>query len=156
MIMIIGAGLVGRVMGSGATRRRPLRVLAFGSIASALGVLGIAAVGLSKMAPGVLPAAIAIGLWFVWSLMFGLLGPVRAACINEFIPSAQRATVLSLDSLFGDAGGALGQPALGWVATVASLPLAWAISAVAFLGAAPLYFASDRAARRLETTPAEK
>ena len=144
-----GAGLVGVVMRSGERRRHPAKVLAVGAIASALGVLGIAAVGLAKMPPGVLPAAIAIALWFVWNLMFGLLGPIRSGYINEYIPSAQRATVLSLDSLFGDAGGSIGQPILGWIATVASLPIAWTIGAIAFAGAAPLYVASGHAADKL-------
>ncbi|MDR3686142.1 MAG: MFS transporter [Coriobacteriia bacterium] len=146
LITIAGAGLVGTVMRSGAQRRSPARVLALGSAISALGVFGIAAVGLLKLPPGVLPAAIAIGLWFAWSLMFGLLGPVRSGFINEHIPSAQRATVLSLDSLFGDAGGSVGQPILGLIATSVGLPIAWAISSVAFLGAAPLYMVAGKAA----------
>ena len=146
LITIAGAGLVRRVMRSGAQRRSPARVLAFGSAISALGIMGIAAVGLVKLPPGVLPAVIAIGLWFAWSLMFGLLGPVRSGFINEHIPSAQRATVLSLDSLFGDAGGSVGQPVLGLIATSVGLPIAWAISSFAFLGAAPLYLVSGKAA----------
>ena len=150
VVMIGGAGLVRVVMRSGERRRHPARVLAVGSVASALGVLGIAAVGMLKIAPGVVPAAIAIGLWFAWNLMFGLFGPIRAGYINEYIPSAQRATVLSLDSLFGDAGGSLGQPILGWIATVASLPIAWALGAIAVAGAAPLYVDSAAAADRLD------
>ncbi len=146
-VTIVGAGLVGVVMGSGAARRPAASVLAVGSLVSAAGVLGIAAVGLSGIAPGVLPAGIAIALWLAWSLMFGMLGPVRSALINEHIPSAQRATVLSLDSLFGDAGGSLGQPALGWIATVVGLPVAWALSSIAFAGGAPLYAQAGRAAR---------
>ena len=147
VVMIGGAGLVGAVMGSGEKRRHPATILALGAIVSATGVLGIAAVGLLRIPAGVLPAAIAIALWFAWNLMFGLLGPVRSSYINDNIPSAQRATVLSLDSLFGDAGGSLGQPALGWIATVAGLPLAWAISSLAFAAGAPLYLVSGRAQR---------
>ena len=153
-LTIAGAGLIGVVMRSGARRRNPAGVLAVGSLVSAAGVLGIAAVGLSRLTPGVLPAAIAIGLWFAWSLMFGLLGPLRASFINEYIPSAQRATVLSLDSLFGDAGGSLGQPILGWIATVAGLPIAWAIGAAAFAGAAPLYVRSGQAVGESEVQTA--
>ena len=144
--MIVGAGLVRRVMRTGELRRHPARVLAVGSAVSALAVLGIAAVGLAKLTPGVVPAGIAILLWLGWSLMFGLLGPVRQGFINEHIPSAQRATVLSLDSLFGDAGGSVGQPALGFVATKMGLPISWVLSSIAFAGAIPLYGASARAA----------
>jgi len=150
VIGIIGAGLVGVVMRSRGQRRHAARVLAVGSLTSAAAVLGIAAVGLAKLPSGVMPAAIAIALWFAWNLMFGLFGPIRAGYINEYIPSAQRATVLSFDSLFGDAGGSLGQPILGWIATVASLPIAWALGAVALAGAAPLYVSSATAADGLD------
>jgi ABC-type transport system involved in multi-copper enzyme maturation permease subunit len=132
-------------MGSGERRRHPAAVLAAGSIASAVAVIAIAAVGFARLAPGWLPAGIAIALWLVWSLFFGLLLPVRASFINQNIPSAQRATVLSLDSLFSDAGGSLGQPALGWIATVAGLPLAWALGGAAFALGGPLYLRAEQA-----------
>jgi sugar phosphate permease len=100
-----------------------------------------------RLGPGVLPAAVAIVLWIVWSAFFGVLGPVRAGFLNEYIPSAQRATVLSLDSLFSDAGGAVGQPALGWISTRFSIALAWVVGSVFFAAAAPLYAVAGRAAR---------
>jgi MFS family permease len=150
LAMIGGSAVVGRVMRTGEKRRRPGRVLAVGSVITAAGVFGIAAVGLAHFAPGLLPAGLAVMLWIAWSVMFGMLGPIRASFINEHIPSSQRATVLSLDSLFADTGGAIGQPALGWVATAVSLPVAWALGSLAFLGAAPLYLAADRADEPIE------
>ena len=110
-----------------AQRRDPARVLTIGSILAAFAIAAIGLVGLAKLQPGLLPAALAVGLWIAWSVVFGLLGPVRSSFINEHIPSAQRATVLSLDSLFADAGGAVGQPALGWLATRFSIGLAWLV-----------------------------
>ena len=44
--------------------------------------------------------------------------PVRQAYLNDMIPSKQRATVLSFDSLMGSAGGVVIQPVLGRVADV--------------------------------------
>jgi MFS family permease len=146
LAMIGGSALVGRVMRSGEARRKPTTVLAVGSLLTAAGVLGIGLVGLSHLAPGLLPAGIAISLWIAWSVMFGMLGPIRSGFINEHIPSSQRATVLSLDSLFADAGGTVGQPALGWIATAVGLPVAWALASVSFAAAAPLYRWSGRAA----------
>lgn len=140
-----GSALVGRVMRKGEKRRHPGIVLAVGSVLSALAVFAIGVVGLAHFAPGLLPAGIAIMLWIGWNLLFGLLGPIRSGFINEHIPSSQRATVLSLDSLFADAGGTVGQPTLGWIATVVSLPVAWVLSSIAFLGATPLYLAAGRA-----------
>ena len=72
---------------------------------------------------------------------------MRSSFINEHIPSAQRATVLSLDSLFADAGGAVGQPALGWLATRFSIGLSWLVGSAFFAVAAPLYALAGKAAR---------
>jgi MFS family permease len=146
LAMIGGSAMVGRVMRTGEDRRKSASVLAVGSLVTAAGVLGIGLVGLSRLAPGLLPAGIAISLWIAWSVMFGMLGPIRSSYINEHIPSSQRATVLSLDSLFADAGGAVGQPALGWIATAIGLPVAWVLASVSFAAAAPLYRRSGRAA----------
>ncbi|MBU2601007.1 MAG: MFS transporter [Actinobacteria bacterium] len=147
---IVGNSLVGRIMGNGAGRRDSWRVLAFcGWMYLALSV-GIAAVGLSGVAPGLAPAGIAIALWLTFGLVFGISGPVRMAYINTHIPSAQRATVLSLDAFFADGGGAAGQPALGWLSERATIPIAWVTGAL-FLVAPPLlYRASGKAAERAE------
>ncbi len=94
-----------------------------------------------------MPAAIAIVLWLAFGVVFGVAGPVRMGYINEHIPSAQRATVLSLDAFFGDAGGAAGQPALGWVSDRYSVRLAWVIGSAFVAAAAPLYRRSGAAAK---------
>jgi MFS family permease len=44
--------------------------------------------------------------------------PMRQAFINGLIPSEQRATVLSFDSLMSSAGGVVAQPALGRAADI--------------------------------------
>jgi len=79
--------------------------------------------------------------------VFGIVGPVRQAFLNEQIPSAQRATVLSLDAFFADAGGVVGQPALGRVAERSSIAVAWILGSI-FLGlGVPLYARAGRALR---------
>jgi MFS family permease len=62
--------------------------------------------------------ALAVALLVVWALTWAAGGPIRQAFINGEIPSEQRATVLSFDSLMGSAGGVVIQPALGKVADV--------------------------------------
>ena len=52
----------------------------------------------------------------VWGLIFAAEMPIRQAYLNDMIPSQQRATVLSFDSLMGSAGGVVAQPGLGAVA----------------------------------------
>ncbi len=56
---------------------------------------------------------IALLLLAAWALVFAIEAPVRQAFINGIIPTEQRATVLSFDSLMGSAGGVVIQPALG-------------------------------------------
>ena len=51
-------------------------------------------------------------------VVFAIEAPLRQAYLNGLIPSEQRATVLSFDSLMGSAGGVVAQPALGRVADV--------------------------------------
>jgi MFS family permease len=145
--MIGGNSLVRLVMRDGDNRRDPARVLAVASVLAALLVAAVGAVGLVGLQPGLLPAALAIVLWISWSVLFGLLGPVRSGFINEHIPSPQRATVLSLDSLFADAGGTVGQPALGWLSTRFSIAVAWCLGSLFFAAAAPLYAVAGRAAK---------
>ncbi len=143
---IVGNAVVGRVMREGSRRRDAPKVLAGAAWMQALLAGGIAAVGLVSSASGYGPAALAIGLWLVWGLIFGVAGPIRMSYINEHIPSAQRATVLSLDAFFVDAGSAAGQPALGWVSERASIPVAWLIGGAFVGGASFLYQKSGRPA----------
>jgi hypothetical protein len=46
----------------------------------------------------------------VWGLVSAASRPVRQTFINALIPSQQRATILSFDSLVGSAGGVVAQP----------------------------------------------
>jgi MFS family permease len=55
----------------------------------------------------------AIGLIAVWGLLFAATMPIRQAYLNGMIPSQQRATILSFDSLMASSGGVWAQPALG-------------------------------------------
>jgi MFS family permease len=59
-----------------------------------------------------------LGLIVVWGLLFAAAMPIRQAYLNGLIPSRQRATILSFDSLMGSAGGVWTQPALGRAADV--------------------------------------
>jgi MFS family permease len=54
-----------------------------------------------------------IGGIVVWGLLFAATMPIRQAYINGLIPSRQRATILSFDSMMSSAGGVWTQPLLG-------------------------------------------
>jgi MFS family permease len=61
---------------------------------------------------------VALVLLGLWCIALALATPMRQAFINGIIPSEQRATVLSFDSLMGSAGGVVAQPILGRAADV--------------------------------------
>jgi MFS family permease len=70
-----------------------------------------------------------IALLTVSSILASIERPLRQAFINGVIPSAQRATVLSFDSLMGSAGGVVIQPVLGRAADVYGYGASYVIAA---------------------------
>jgi MFS family permease len=99
---------------------------------------------------------LALVLLVVWGLVYAAVIPIRQAYLNDMIPSAQRATVLSFDSLMDSSGGVVVQPVLGRVADVYSYATSFLVSAAINLLAVPFLFASrrERAAADTSTTPA--
>jgi MFS family permease len=80
---------------------------------------------------------VAVGLLVLWGLVFAIVTPVRQAYLNELIPSEQRATGLSMDSLMGSGGGVIVQPVLGKAADVWGYPASYLCCAAIQLMAAP-------------------
>jgi MFS family permease len=76
-----------------------------------------------------------LGLTVVWGLLFAATMPIRQTYLNGLIPSRQRATIISFDSLMGSGGGVWTQPVLGRAADAwgyaPSYLLSAAISALA-------------------------
>jgi MFS family permease len=85
---------------------------------------------------------VAIAAIVIWALAFAAAGPMRQAYINGLIPSEQRATVLSFDSLMGSTGGVVLQPALGRAADVWSYSTSYVVGAAIQIVAIPFYLAS--------------
>ncbi len=93
---------------------------------------------------------VVVALYLVYGLAVGVAMPVKQAYLNAHIPSAQRATIISLDSMFANVGGVLGQSGWGWLARVRSIGEAWAWSAGTLLFGLPLYRLARRNDRRLD------
>jgi MFS family permease len=89
-----------------------------------LGVLTLALIGLVEDFWAV------IGLVVVWGLLFAATMPIRQTYLNGLIPSRERATILSFDSMMASSGGVWTQPALGRAADV------WGYAPTYLLGAA--------------------
>ncbi|HZT44703.1 MAG TPA: MFS transporter [Gaiellaceae bacterium] len=99
---------------------------------------------------------IALVLLTFWAMVFAAESPIRQAYLNDMIPSRQRATVLSFDSLMGSSGGVVIQPALGKVADAYSYSTSIVVGGIIQLAAAPFLLASrrERAAADTATTMA--
>ena len=106
-------------------------------------LVGIGAVGWRGMS-GTAAFVLAIVLLAVWALVSALQGPIRQAFLNGAIPSEQRATVLSFDSLMGSAGGVVAQPVLGRVADVSGYAASYLVAAGVTALALPFVFLARR------------
>ena len=69
-----------------------------------------------------------IALVVVWGLLFAASMPIRQTYLNDLIPSQQRATILSFDSLMSSSGGVVAQPVLGRAADVWGYPTSYVVS----------------------------
>ena len=72
---------------------------------------------------------LALALMTAWCLVAAVEEPMRQAFINGLIPSQQRATVLSFDSLIGSTGGVVAQPVLGRTADLFGYPASYVAAA---------------------------
>ncbi|HUF00835.1 MAG TPA: MFS transporter [Gaiellaceae bacterium] len=78
-----------------------------------------------------------LGLFGIMGAL-GVTGPVRQAYIQQLIPSEQRATVTSFDSMVAGVGGTGGQLGLGALGEARSVPAAFVVGGLATAAAIPL------------------
>ena len=99
-----------------------------------------------------------IGLTTIWGLLFAATMPIRQTYINGMIPSQQRATILSFDSMMSSTGGVWTQPVLGKAADAYGYPTSYVISGAIGALAVPFLVLSrrqDNPADTLEVAEAE-
>jgi MFS family permease len=135
--VVAGAQILGGAVAPRVRRlfRKRTTALILGTVASA-GAL--AALGLTDM------FWVALALLTVWAMVFAAEMPIRQAYLNDMIPSRQRATVLSFDSLMGSAGGVVVQPVLGRAADVYSYSTSLVMGSLIELAALPFLIKSRR------------
>lgn len=85
-----------------------------------------------------------VPLYLLYGVAVGLALPVKQAYLNDHIPSPQRATLLSLDAMFGDGGGVVGQSGWGWLASERSIGAAWTYAGASLVLGLPLYWLAQR------------
>lgn len=84
--------------------------------------------------------AVVVALLVLWAVAYAANTPVRQAYINALIPSRERATVLSFDSMVSSTGGVAFQPVLGRVADTAGYAISYVVSGVTALFSLPFLF----------------
>jgi MFS family permease len=110
-------------------------VLVLGTFVSAIALLVMGMVG---------NFYVVLALIVLWGLIGAAIMPVRQAYMNALIPSKQRATVLSFDSLLGSGGGVVTQPLLGKSADVWGYGTSYVISGAIQAGALPFLVLANR------------
>lgn len=90
---------------------------------------GIAA----TVAFGVVPALV---MFLLHEVARGAFGPIKTAYLHDNIPSKERATITSFESIASHFGGAIGLVVSGALAKYGSIPLAWIVSGGVLLVAA--------------------
>jgi MFS family permease len=98
---------------------------------------------------------VVLALVVVWGLLAAAGQPVRQTYLNGMIPSQQRATILSFDSLMASTGGVVAQPALGRAADLWGYPASYLVSAGISARALPFVWLSRRERAPADTSTGE-
>jgi MFS family permease len=142
--IVAGAQIAGGVAAPWIRKQFPRRTSAL----IVLAVLNVITLGLIGVADSFWPV---VGLIVVWGLLFAAAMPIRQTYLNGLIPSRQRATILSFDSLMGSSGGVWTQPLLGRAADVWGYAPSYVMGAGISALAVPFLALSRR-----ENAPADK
>ena len=141
--IVAGSQILGGVAAPWIRRRFHRRTSAL-LAATVLSSLALVLIGILDSFGGVIAAIV------MWGLLFAATQPIRQAYLNGLIPSRQRATILSFDSLMSSSGGVVTQPLLGRSADVSGYPASYLISAGISALALPFIYRSRR-----ENAPAD-
>jgi len=120
--IVAGAQILGGLLVPWTRRLFPRRTH-FIIVGTVVSVLMLAGVGLTDH------FVVALIVLAVWCIVIAIETSMRRAFINPLIPSEQRATVLSFDSLLGSSGGVVIQPVLGRTADAFSYPTSYLAAA---------------------------
>jgi MFS family permease len=104
-------------------------------------MLGAAAVSSTAMvATGVFQTfAVAVPVFLLGAVAGGLLGPVRQTYLHQSIPTSERATLVSFDSLVGSLGSVGGQTGLGFLSQERSIPAGFVVGGLTTFLAIPIF-----------------
>jgi MFS family permease len=124
---IAGNALVGRLATPG--RRRTTILLGASAISCA-----------TMIATGAIRSFwITVPVFLLGAIAGGVLQPVRQAYLHHSIPTSERATLVSFDSLVGSLGGVGGQTGLGYLSQERSVPVGFVVGGLVTLLTLPIF-----------------
>lgn len=88
--------------------------------------------------------------WLFYEIGRGLYKPVHKAYINKYIPSEQRATILSFDTMMGKLGAATGLLLFGWMGKNFGIQFSWIVSGLLLLLLIPIFMRVRKHTKNLE------
>src|SRR5204862_4476171 len=97
-----------------------------------------------------------MALFASYTLVNAGMSPSRQAFLNALVPTQQRATVLSFDSLVGSTGGVVLQPGLGRAADAWGYPVSFALSGLLQFAALPFVALARRHDVAVSAPPARE
>jgi len=124
----------------------------FAKRTTALALMTVASTALLIMLFFIHNFIIALSLIFVWGLIFAAVLPVRQSYLNGMIPSKQRATVLSFDSMMSNLGGIVIQPGLARIADISSYGASFLVGGIFQLLALPMLLRSRSFGHKADKT----
>ena len=83
---------------------------------------------------------VALAFLLVVTGALGVAGPVKQAYMHQIVPSEHRASVISFNSLVGNAGGVGAQGGLGYLARARSIGEGYVVGGLATILALPMLF----------------
>ncbi|MGH3119236.1 MAG: MFS transporter [Gaiellales bacterium] len=82
---------------------------------------------------------ITVPIFLLGAVAGGVLGPVRQTYLHKSIPTSERATLVSFDSLMGSLGSVGGQTGLGYLSQERSIPAGFIVGGLATILAIPIF-----------------
>jgi MFS family permease len=81
---------------------------------------------------------ITVPIFLLGAVAFGIMSPVRQTYLHNSIPTTERATLVSFDSLVGSLGSVGGQTGLGFLSQERSIPAGFVVGGLATFLALPI------------------
>jgi len=82
---------------------------------------------------------VTVPVFLLGAVAGGVLQPVRQTYLHQSIPTSERATLVSFDSLVGSLGSVGGQTGLGYLSQERSIPVGFVVGGLATLLAIPIF-----------------